>query len=160
VYPLCCYYVTALWTHSLRNEHTSSKRTTERGVFYEVRFVSNAGYRVEGKQTISSLQNFLLAYVLYFENIKLGLYHLHPVCVSVLVYPLSTFECINQFGTNIMAPEPISTACIVNTFHQSVCLYMYSPVSLLGNGSMPLDTFSMRSVSYQRRVYGFICVSP
>jgi hypothetical protein len=28
----------------------------------------------------------------------------------------------------IMAPEPISTACFINPFHQSVCLYVYPHV--------------------------------
>jgi hypothetical protein len=31
-------------------------------------------------------------------------------------------------GMYIMAPEPISTAYFINPSHQSVCLYVYSPI--------------------------------
>jgi hypothetical protein len=66
----------------------------------------------------------------------------------------------------IMAPEPISTACFINTCHQSVCLCVYLPIVArqgLGKNITAamnryirnkieklLDTlFSMRSASYQ-----------
>jgi hypothetical protein len=41
-----------------------------------------------------------------------------------------------KLGMDIMAPEPISTAYFINPSHQSVCLYVYPPLSLLGNGSV------------------------
>jgi hypothetical protein len=87
-----------------------------------------------------------------------------------------------KLGMYIMAPEPISTAYYINPSHQSVCLYVYpsyhckatarlsvSLHSVLGNGSVTtfqqqrthatIDKFlnalfSIRSVSYQRRVCG------
>jgi hypothetical protein len=37
---------------------------------------------------------------------------------------------------NIMVPEPISTAYFINPSHQSVCLYVYYPLSLLGKASV------------------------
>jgi hypothetical protein len=33
-----------------------------------------------------------------------------------------------------MAPEPISTLYFINPSHQSACLYVWVPLSLLGNG--------------------------
>jgi hypothetical protein len=63
-------------------------------------------------------------------------------------------------GMYIMAPEPISTAYLIDPSLQSVCLHVYL-LSLQGNGSV--NTFLprrihttiellMRSVSYQREV--------
>jgi hypothetical protein len=52
---------------------------------------------------------------------KAGSYDLHAVCVSL--YPLSTFEWQNRLDMYIMAPEPISSAPFINSFHQPVCLY-------------------------------------
>jgi hypothetical protein len=45
-----------------------------------------------------------------------------------------------KLSTYITAPEPISTACFINSSCQSVCVYVYlsldkHPLSLLGNGS-------------------------
>jgi hypothetical protein len=77
-----------------------------------------------------------------------------------------------KLGTCIMAPEPISTAYFMNPSHQSVCLYLYPPLvarQQLGKkvkaetnthatieelvDSDGLDaSFSMQSVSYQRKV--------
>jgi hypothetical protein len=37
-----------------------------------------------------------------------------------------------------MTPEPISTAFFINLSHQSVRLYVYNPLSLLGNGSVDI----------------------
>jgi hypothetical protein len=66
-----------------------------------------------------------------------------------------------------MAPEPISTAYFINPSHQSLCVYMSIPLSLLDNGSVKTlprqriqatvqeflgASFSMRSVPYQRNV--------
>jgi hypothetical protein len=48
----------------------------------------------------------------------------------------------------IIAPEPISTAYFINPFHQSVCLYVYPALSLLGNGST--DTFLLQRNKYRR----------
>jgi hypothetical protein len=86
----------------------------------------------------------------------------------------------------IMVTEPISTSSFVSPSHQSLCLYVYPSYhckatarlsvflhSVLGNGSINMfpwqrinrtleelmgASFSMRSMSYQRRVYG-LCVS-
>jgi hypothetical protein len=81
-----------------------------------------------------------------------------------------------KLGMHIMEPEPISTAYFINPAHQSVCLYVYA--SYCFNGSVNyippsvarqrpsknltattnilnnrLDaSFSMRTVSYQRKV--------
>jgi hypothetical protein len=41
-----------------------------------------------------------------------------------------------KLGTYIMAPEPISTAYFINSSHQFVCLYVYTQLQLLGNGSL------------------------
>jgi hypothetical protein len=80
-----------------------------------------------------------------------------------------------KFGMYIMAPEPISVTYFINPSHQSVCLYVYPPLWLLGNGSV--DTFPWQQIHvtieelleasspiwstlYQRRVCGLVCVSP
>jgi hypothetical protein len=65
----------------------------------------------------------------------------------------------------IMAPEPISTAYFINPSHQSVCLYVYSPVvarqRLDKNVTAATNphaielfgaSFSVGSVSYHRKV--------
>jgi hypothetical protein len=41
-----------------------------------------------------------------------------------------------KLGMYIMAPEPISSAYFINPSHQSVCLYVYPPLSLLDNSSV------------------------
>jgi hypothetical protein len=68
-----------------------------------------------------------------------------------------------KLGMYIMASEPVSTAYFINPSHQSVSVYVFL-LSLLGNGSVKtsprqrihaieeLLAFSMRSVSYQRKV--------
>jgi hypothetical protein len=33
-----------------------------------------------------------------------------------------------KLGMYIMSPEPIFTVYLINTFHQSVCLYVYLPI--------------------------------
>jgi hypothetical protein len=71
-----------------------------------------------------------------------------------------------KLGIYIMANEPISVAYLIYPSHPPVCLYVY-PLSLIGNGSADTlsgqrihaaveeflkDSFSIRSVSYQRKV--------
>jgi hypothetical protein len=41
-----------------------------------------------------------------------------------------------KLGTYIIAPEPISTTYLINPSHQSVCLYVYPSISLVGNRSV------------------------
>jgi hypothetical protein len=69
-------------------------------------------------------------------------------------------------ATYIMAPEPISTAYLIDPSHQSVCLWIHSIVArqLLGRGATAAKnthatieellnaSVSMRSMSYQRKV--------
>jgi hypothetical protein len=71
-----------------------------------------------------------------------------------------------ELGMYIMAPEPISAAYFINPSHQSVCLYVYPRIvarQRLGKSVTTetntdaaieelLDLFSMRPVSYQRKV--------
>jgi hypothetical protein len=79
-----------------------------------------------------------------------------------------------KLGTYIMPPDPISTAYFINPSDQSVCLYVY-PLSLLDNGwvntfprhrihatveELLTGSFSVRSVSYEKRVCGSASVSP
>jgi hypothetical protein len=71
-----------------------------------------------------------------------------------------------------MAPEPISTAHLINASHQYVRLHVYVSRQQLGtNVTAAMKThatieqlldalFSMRSVSYVRRVSGSVCVLP
>jgi hypothetical protein len=47
----------------------------------------------------------------------------------------------------IMAVEPISMAYFINLSHQSLCLCVYPPLSLLGNGSVNM-------LPQQRRILG------
>jgi hypothetical protein len=42
--------------------------------------------------------------------------------------PLLTFECLMKLGMHIMAPEPISTAYLINSSHQCACLYVYPSI--------------------------------
>jgi hypothetical protein len=51
-----------------------------------------------------------------------------------------------KLGMYIMGIEPISTAQFINPSHQPVFMYVYSRVSLLGNGSV--GTFPWQ------RIYG------
>jgi hypothetical protein len=68
---------------------------------------------------------------------------------------------------HIITPEPISMAYLINPFHQSVCLYVYPQIiarQRLGKNiiaatnteekieSLLNASFSMRSVSYRRKV--------
>jgi hypothetical protein len=79
-----------------------------------------------------------------------------------------------KLGMYVMVPEPISAAYFINPTHQSVCLYVYTysryrcqATALL---TEPLQSatieelldalFSVRSVLYQRDVFGSVCVSP
>jgi hypothetical protein len=109
------------------------------------------------------------AYFPYFEKIKVGLWDHDAVCVSVnpsinfwIPEPIFMKLCIY-----ILTLELIWTAYFINPSHQSVCLYrICTPLSRqrLGKnvtaatnthetGGELLDaSFSMRSVSYQRKV--------
>jgi hypothetical protein len=72
----------------------------------------------------------------------------------------------------IVVPEPIWMAYFINRCHHSACLSLL--LSLLGIGLVKtflrqriheknescLEAFSMRSVPYQRRAFGFVCASP
>jgi hypothetical protein len=66
---------------------------------------------------------------------KVGLFELHALCVSV--YPPTSLymaePIFRKLGMYIMAPQSIFMAYIINPFHQSVCVYMCIPLSLLGN---------------------------
>jgi hypothetical protein len=56
------------------------------------------------------------------------------------------FELIfMNFCMYIMAREPTLNVYFINPSHQSLCLHVYSPLSLLGNGSV--NTFP-----WQRRI--------
>jgi hypothetical protein len=73
---------------------------------------------------------------------------------------------IMKLGVYIMAPDPISMAYFINPAHQSVSIYV-SPIvarqrlgihvpaaaNILNNEELLVSSFSMRSVSYKRRVY-------
>jgi hypothetical protein len=91
-------------------------------------------YRAKGEWAISSSQNFLLAYLPYFNKIKVGLWDLHAVlclCECPPPHPPINFRLSEQIfkklGTHIMAPQPISTTYFRNPSQQSVCLYVYRP---------------------------------
>jgi hypothetical protein len=110
----------------------------------------------------------------------------------VSVYPpyqlLNAWPIYMKLGVYIMATEPISTAYVINSSHQSVSLYMHpsyrckamgrlsaSVLSLLGNGSVNtfpqqrihatieelLDApFSLRSVSFKGESVGLSVYPP
>jgi hypothetical protein len=63
-----------------------------------------------------------------------------------------------KLGLYIMAPEPISTANFINPSHQSLCLYVYPRISLLGNGFVKHGneyTSNNRRIFWMRRfLYG------
>jgi hypothetical protein len=76
---------------------------------------------------------------------------------------------------DMMAPGPISAAYFINAAHQSLCLYVYIPnfarqqlgkyVTAATNTHATIEklldtSFSMQSVSYQRKVSRYVCVSP
>jgi hypothetical protein len=102
----------------------------------------------------------VFSYFSYFKKIEVGFCDLHSVCVflylcvCVSLTPTSNFRMpepvVMKLGVYIIASEPISTAYFINPSHQSVCLYVYSPLSLLGNGSV--NTFPLYSI----RVYATI----
>jgi hypothetical protein len=102
-----------------------------------------------------------------------------PCSLCVREYPPINFRMPEAIFMKIcmytMAPEPVSTAYFMNPSHQSVCLYVYLRVSLLGNDSVdefpwqrlqaiieePSDvSFSIRSLSYQRKVCGSVYIFP
>jgi hypothetical protein len=51
----------------------------------------------------------LLAYLCYFEKMKVGLCDSRAVCVPLLVKFLMADPIFMKLGMYIMAPEPIST---------------------------------------------------
>jgi hypothetical protein len=55
------------------------------------------------------------------EGMKIGLYDLHAVCVSLLI----NFWMVEPIFMYIMAPEPIWTAYFINPSQKSVRLYVY-----------------------------------
>jgi hypothetical protein len=69
-----------------------------------------------------------------------------------------------KLGLHKMVPEPVSTAYVINASNQYVCLYVYVAWQWLGkNVTAAMNTqtrikdlldasFSMRSMSYQRKV--------
>jgi hypothetical protein len=54
-----------------------------------------------------------------------------------------------KLGMYIMVPEPISTAYSINPSNQSVCLYVYPRLLMLGNGSLHM-------FPRQRRIVGHV----
>jgi hypothetical protein len=71
---------------------------------------------------------YFLVYFPYFEKMKVGLCDLNAVCVSVNPPPINFWNpepIYMKLGMYIMAPMPISTACFINSTHQSVCLRVY-----------------------------------
>jgi hypothetical protein len=112
---------------------------------------------------IRNTTHSILAYFLHFEKIKLGFWDNILVCLYI---PHLLNTLINHYKTciTLMVPEPLAAAYSINPFHQST--YLYPRLSLLGNCSANtfprqwiharielLDaSFSVRSVSYQRRM--------
>jgi hypothetical protein len=91
-----------------------------------------------------------------------------PRCLCAYELPPINFWMLKpifiKIGMYIMPPEPISTACSINPYHQSVCLCVYSPIVARQSISKKVTeatnthpaieelldaSFSMRSVSYQ-----------
>jgi hypothetical protein len=90
--------------------------------------------------------------------------------VCVCVSPLTNFWMAElifmKFGIYIVGPEPTSTAYIVSPSHHYVSIYIYIPLSLVGNCSVKcyrgneytrnngtvVRVVYMRSVSYQSKV--------
>jgi hypothetical protein len=68
----------------------------------------------------------LLTFLRKTENRRMS----SPCDQFVWEFPLSTFECLNQFSWNL-APETIWTAYFINVSYQTACLLM-----LLGNSSL------------------------
>jgi hypothetical protein len=111
---------------------------------------------------------------LLIEKTAWSLWDHHSVCVCI---PLSTFECLNQSSWNLVLYHGTWPHLngVLHKFLPLVCVSnMCIPLIVSSNGSVNtfprqriraaieelLDTsFSLRSVSYQRRVYRFVCVS-
>jgi hypothetical protein len=124
---------------------------------------------------ISSLTVYFHTTFLILKKKNISRLMRSPCCLCVFWMCISPYQLLNPWTSlyetcmYIMAPEPMSTAYFINPFHQSVYLYVYFRVSLLGTDSA--NTFprqrrivggvvSVRSVTYQRRVCGSVCVSP
>jgi hypothetical protein len=90
-----------------------------------------------------------------------------PCCLCASIQTSTNFQmhepiCM-KLGKYIMALEPISTAYLINPFHQSMRLYVYAARQQLGKNvtaatniqatkELLHTSFSMRSVSYQSKV--------
>jgi hypothetical protein len=111
-----------------------------------------------------------LTYFPYLERKrKVCLCDHHAVGVSRHITFRMAEPIFMKLGMYIMAPEPISTAYFINPSYRPQCLHVYPPVvsrQRLGkNVSVATNThatveqlleasFSMRCVSYQRKVCG------
>jgi hypothetical protein len=78
-------------------------------------------------------------------------------CLCILHIGFLTREPIwMTLGMYILASEPISVAYFKNPSHQSVCLYVCSPIvaknKFQQQRSIAGVSFSMRSMSYQRKI--------
>jgi hypothetical protein len=82
-------------------------------------------YEVRHYDSAPSSYIFLLAYFPYFEKIKVGLWNLHPVCVSHPINYWMPEPIFMKCGMYIIALELRSTACFLNPSNLSMCLYMY-----------------------------------
>jgi hypothetical protein len=98
------------------------------------------------------------------------------LCVCILHYQiLNALTYFMNLGMYIMVPGPVSTVYYINSSQQfSACTYISPTVARQRLGKhFPATTnthptteeflnvsFSMRSVSYQRRVCGSVFVSP
>jgi hypothetical protein len=110
-----------------------------------------------------STQPPFLACFPYFEKNKSRL--MRSPCVCVYHPPINFWmpePVFMKLGMYIMAREPILTAYFINASHQSVCLYMCIPLSLLGNGSvktLPRQRIHNRKI-VARVVFCAVCVVP
>jgi hypothetical protein len=108
-----------------------------------------------------------LAYFPYFEEIKVGLWDHHAVCVSPHINFRIPEQFFMKFGMYIMTPEPASTTYCINPSRQSVCLYVYphtvarqrlgKNVTASSNTHATIEelldaSFPMQSVSYRRKM--------
>jgi hypothetical protein len=88
----------------------------------------------------------------------------HSVCVSHPINFRMAEPILMKLGMYIMTPEPTSTGCFINPFHQSVCLYIQPIITVRQrpgkNVTATTNThamieelldasFSMESVSYR-----------
>jgi hypothetical protein len=96
---------------------------------------------------LNSILFKFLAYLPYLKKMNVGLCDLHAVWVSLNTSPLKFWKLEPIFmkhGTYFIVTEPILTAYFINPSRQSVCLYVYLRLPLLGNGSV--DTFPWQRI--------------